>query len=125
MRDTEVQPLVSDGLLAELANPDAQAQRGEYDAVTRALLSAALPEMASELLRWREAARYYPDALSLALRSEAIACRIDTARRTIRAPDPVPAAAMRDACETLIRHSRHADERAAARDVLAQMREAA
>lgn len=125
MRDTEVQPLVSDVLLAELANPDYHAQCGDYDAETRALLATALPEICSELLRWRQTAANRPFALALALRSEAIETRLTDARRAIRAPDPIHPRALTAACETLLRHSTDAAERAAASDVLAQMLEAA
>ena len=125
MRATNDQPLVSDDLLADLANPDYAQQCGEYDAQTCALLSAALPEIARELLRWRQAAANRPFALALALRSEAIETRLTEARRTIRAPDPIRPRALTAACETLLRHSTDAAERAAASDVLAQMQEAA
>ncbi len=116
------QPLVSDDLLAELANPDFNAQRGEFDAETRAMLATALPEICRELLRWRQAAADQPAALALALRSEAIEAKLDNARRTIRAPDPVPRRTLIAACKTLLRHSTNATERNAASDVLTQMR---
>lgn len=125
MRKTEVQPLISDDLLTELANPDDARQRGDFDTETRALLAMALPEMARELLRWRQTAANRPFALALALRSEAIENNLAEARRTIRAPDPIPAGHLRAACETLLRHSTDAAERAAASDVLAQLKEAA
>lgn len=125
MRDTKAQPLVSNDLLAELANPDFDAQRGEFDAVTRAMLATALPEICSELLRWRQAAANRPFALALALRSEAIEARLTDARRAIRAPDPICPRALTAACETLLRHSTDAAERAAASHMLAQMQEAA
>ncbi|WP_054462447.1 hypothetical protein [Phaeobacter sp. 11ANDIMAR09] len=125
MRDTEVQPLVSDDLLAELANPDYHQQCGEFDAETRAMLATALPEICSELLRWRQTAANRPFALALALRSEAIENRLTDARRAIRAPDPIHPRDLAAACETLLRHSTDASERAAASDVLAQMQEAA
>ena len=125
MRATEDQPLVSDDLLTQLANPDFDAQRGEFDAETRALLAAALPEICRELLGWRQTARNRPFALALALRSEAIEARVDQARRDIRAPEPIHPHTLTAACETLLRHSTDATERAAAADVLAQMRRAA
>lgn len=125
MRDTEVQPLVSDDLLAELANPNYHQQCGDFDAETRAMLATALPEICSELLRWRQTAANHPFALALALRSEAIENRLTEARRAIRAPDPIHPRALTAACETLLRHSTDAAERAAASDVLAQMQEAA
>lgn len=125
MRDTEVQPLVSDDLLAELANPNYHQQCGEFDAETRAMLATALPEICRELLRWRQVAANRPFALALALRSEAIENRLTDARRAIRAPDPIHPRALIAACETLLRHSTEAAERAAASDVLAQMQEAA
>jgi hypothetical protein len=125
MRDTEVQPLVSDDLLAELANPNENRQCGDFDAETRALLAMALPEICSELLRWRQAAANQPFALALALRSEAIEARLTDARRAIRATDLTHPRALTAACETLLRHSTDATERAAASDVLAQMQEAA
>ena len=125
MRATEEQPLISDGLLAEFANPDFNAQRGEFDASTRALLAIALPEICNELLSWRQTAAQQPLALALALRSEAIASRVANARCTIRAPNPIPSDILTDACETLLRHSTDAAERAAASDVLAQLQQAA
>lgn len=125
MRATQDQPLVSDDLLAELANPDFDAQRGEFDAETRAMLATALPEICSELLLWRQTARNRPFVLALALRSEAIEARLDDARRTIRAPEPAHARDLTAACETLLRHSTDAAERTTASDVLAQMQEAA
>jgi len=118
-------PLVSDALLAELAEPDYDQQRGEYSAETRALLASALPEICAELLECRRAVRDRPFALSLALRSEAITARLNNARVTIRAPGPILPGILRDACETLIRHSSDAFERQAATDVLAQIREVA
>lgn len=125
MRATEDQPLVSNDLLAQLAQPDDQQLCGDYDDETRALLAAALPEMARELLRWREAAAQRPFALVLALRSEAIEQRLTEARSAIRAPGPIQPRALTAACETLLRHSTNAAERAAASDVLAQMQRAA
>lgn len=125
MRDTEVQPLVSDDLLAELANPDYHQQCGEFDAETRAMLAVALPEICSELLRWRQTAANRPFALALALRSAAIEARLTDARRAISAIDPIPPHTLTTACETLLRHSTDAAERAAASDVLAQMQVAA
>lgn len=125
MRDTEVQPLVSDDLLAELANPDYHQQCGDFDAETRAMLAIALPEICSELLRWRKASQGRSAALTLALSWEAIEIRLTDARRTIRAPDPIHPRTLTAACETLLRHSTDAAERAAASNVLAQMQEAA
>jgi len=125
MRDTEVQPLVSDDLLAELANPNYHQQCGDFDAETRALLAVALPEICSELLRWRQTAANRPFALARPLRSEAIEARLTDARRAIRAPEPIHPRALTAACETLLHHSTDAAERTAASDVLAQMQEAA
>ncbi|WOI34744.1 hypothetical protein R1T40_08470 [Tritonibacter scottomollicae] len=125
MLATEVQPLVGDDLLAELASPDYHQQCGEFDAETRAMLAVALPEICSELLRWRQTAANRPFALALALRSAAIEARLTDARRAIRAPDPIHPRALTAACETLLRHSADAAERAAASDALAQMQEAA
>ncbi|TDE34151.1 hypothetical protein [Antarcticimicrobium sediminis] len=124
-RATEDEPLVSDNLLAQLADPDFDAQRGEFDAQTRALLAVALPEICSELLGWRQTASNRPFALALALRSEAIEARLDQARHDIRAPEPVHPNTLTAACETLLRHSTDAAERSAAADVLAQIRRAA
>lgn len=125
MRDTEVQPLVSDDLLAELANPDYHQQCGDFDAETRAMLATALPEICSELLRWRKASQGRSAALTLALSWEAIDTRLTNARRTIRAPEPVAASTLKAACETLLRHSTDTAERFAATEVLSQMQEAA
>lgn len=125
MRDTDVQPLVSDDLLAELANPDYQQQCGDFDAQTRAMLATALPEICSELLRWRQTAANRPFALALTLRSEAIKNRLANARRDIRAVDPIHSRTLTAACETLLRHSTDTAERIAASDVLEQMQEVA
>lgn len=125
MLATDARPLISDHLLTELANPDYARQCGDFDAETRAMLATALPEICNELLRWRQTAANRPFALALALRSEAIVAHLAGARRTIRAPDPIHPRALTAACETLLRHSTDAAERAAASDVLAQMQEAA
>lgn len=125
MRIPETEPLVSDSLLVDLANPDFAAQCGDFDSQTCAMLAVALPEMARELLRWRRTAQGRRPALSLALQWEAIDARLKDARRTIRSPGPISAPDLTAACETLLRHSTDAAERAAASDVLAQMQEAA
>ncbi|AVO36616.2 hypothetical protein [Pukyongiella litopenaei] len=117
--DTRSDPTpVSDDLLARLAGGGAHVELADG-------MPALLPAICAELLQWRQTARSRPSALSLALRSEAIAARLDRARRTIRAPEPVSAHDLAEACETLLRHSPHADERTAAADVLAQMKVAA
>mgnify|MGYP003149098237 FL=1 len=69
MRATENQPLVSDELLTELADPTYQQQCGDFDVETCALLAAALPEICTELLLWRQMAASKPVALPMALRS--------------------------------------------------------
>lgn len=125
MLATEDQPLVSNDLLAELASPDFNALRGEFDAKARALLATALPEICGELLRWREAAEERPNALAMALRSQAVNTRLDAARSAIRSASWTSESALAEACETLLRHSTDTAERAAAADVLTQMREAA
>ncbi|WP_320178101.1 hypothetical protein [Roseovarius pacificus] len=121
---TDVQ-IVSDDTLRLLARHDPQRALGELDAEDQAILCMTLGDICDELLRWRKAARTRPSALALALRSEAIATRLENARRTIRAPGPLDQATLRAACETLLRHSTDPAERTAATEVLAQMQEAA
>jgi hypothetical protein len=118
----QTRPLVSDVILEDLATPNHDELRGEYSDERRALLAMILPDIADELLTWRRAANQRPFALSMALRSETIAHRLDNARRTIRAPEPIFPGDLREACETLIRHSSDPFERDAARDVLAQIK---
>ncbi len=125
MLATEVQPLVSDELLAELADPDYPQQCGDFDAETRAMLATALPEICSELLRWRQTAANRPFELSLALRSEAILKQLGEARAILRGPKVISEAELTAACETILRHSCNPAECDAASDVLAQMRGAA
>lgn len=90
-----------------------------------ALLAEALPQICTELLRWRNAAKNRPFALALALRSEAIEARVDDARSVIRAPGPIAHKDLTVACQTLLRHSKYAAERNAAADVLKQIGQAA
>ncbi|MEX5515691.1 hypothetical protein [Pseudophaeobacter sp. 1A09344] len=125
MHTTEATPNVSDDLLAKLANLTNPPQPGDFDVETCAKLAAVLPEICGELLRWRQTARNRPFALALALRSEAIAAKLDDARNAIRAAGPTHIRELAEACETILRHSTDATERAAASDVLSQMQEAA
>lgn len=122
---TPTESIVGDQLLTDLATQRPGEERGEFSDTRRAILAMALPDIAAELLAWRRAARNRPFALSLALRSDAIAARLDDARRTIRAPDPIFPRDLRDACETLVRHSSNPFERQAASEVLAQIKEVA
>lgn len=125
MRATENQPLVSDELLTELANPTYRQQCGDFDVETCALLAAALPEICTELLLWRQMAASKPAALAMALRSDSIESRLSDARRVVITTGAIDPGALGVACQSLMRHSIDADERAAASAVLAEMREAA
>jgi len=115
---------ISDNILTKLAALDYDAARGEFSAEARATLATALPEICAELLRWRQAAANTPYSLALALRSAAIEADVTKARQTIRAQSPLPDDLI-NACETLLRHSSNAPERAAAEFVLAETQEAA
>ncbi len=121
MQHEQTTPLISDTLLAELAQPTPDQQRGEYDDKTRALLAMALPEICAELLRWRDTARTRPAELALALRSESIAQLLEQSRRIIRAEAP-DRAALITACAAILRHSQDATERDAAARVLGDMK---
>ncbi|MFW2541509.1 hypothetical protein ACN2XU_02625 [Primorskyibacter sp. 2E107] len=99
---------VSDEFLQDLSDTT------EIDEHIAAQLAMVLPDICDELLNRRRGDR-------LALSWQATQDRIAAARATLRASDPIPTRDMRDACETLLRHSTHADERAAAADVLSQM----
>ncbi len=125
MRATENQPLVSDELLTELANPTYRQQCGDFDVETRALLAAALPEISNELLLWRQMAASKPAALAMALRSDSIESRLSDARRVVSTTGAIDPGALGVACQSLMRHSIDVDERAAAAAVLAEMQEAA
>lgn len=123
MRATQDQPLVSDDLLAELTHPDFDAQRGEFDAETRAMLATALPEICRELLTFRRTARN-KQAEKFKAQRQMSRRRLETARRKIRASDPIPTHTLAAACKTLLKYSTDSTERAAASDVLAQLQEA-
>lgn len=112
-------PLITDQMLAELAAPGAQAIMGEWDDKTRAFLAVAIPEMATDLLRRRRA------DLTIAIHPAAAAQSLAVARHIIRAPDPIPPSKLFAACQTLLQHSTFAEERAAATDVLSQLKAAA
>lgn len=118
MISSSTPPTVSDTILAELAHPANHLQR--ENCTTHMLQS-----LAAELREWRRAAQQRPFALSLALRSEAIADRLETARDTLRCPDPVHQNALRTACETILRYTADTTERSAASEVLSQLTEAA
>lgn len=125
MRATENQPLVSDELLTELANPTYRQQCGDFDVETCALLAAALPEICTELLLWRQMAASKPAALAMALRSDSIESRLSDARRVVSTTGAIDPGALGVACQSLMRHSIDVDERVAASAVLAEMQEAA
>ncbi|NIZ09287.1 hypothetical protein HCZ97_07570 [Pseudooceanicola sp. HF7] len=116
-------PLIRDGLLAHLAAPDPDAQQGDFDAETRALLAVALPEICLELLQWRDAARTRPAALAMALRSQALEDQLTAARQAIQLATPHDASALASACDTLQRLSPFPDERDAAAQVLVELRQ--
>lgn len=108
-------PLLTDTLLAELANPDSYQVCGEFTAEALALLGTAVPEMARELLQRRSAAP------TLAVHPQAARQSLDQARRMIRDKAPIHPMMLRVVCQTLLTHSTFADERAAASDILKQL----
>lgn len=118
MTARETPTLISDTVLATLAHPANTFQR--ENCTTHMLQS-----LAAELAQWRRAAKDTPDALSLALRSEAIVERLEQARNILRSDTPDFETTLHDACETILRHSTFAEERAAAQDILAQIKRAA
>ena len=118
MQTKENNPLITDQLLAELAAPDYQSSMGEWDDETRALLAAAVPEMAAELLQRRA-------ALCIAIHPEAAKQSVERARGLLRSPDPIHPRALIAACQALVHHSPDAEERAAASQALAEMEPAA
>lgn len=81
MRATQNEPLVSDELLTELANPTYRQQSGDFDVETCALLATALPEICTELLFWRQMAASKPAALPITLRSPSIEEPLSEVRR--------------------------------------------
>jgi hypothetical protein len=111
-------PLLSTPLLTELATPNNQAITGDWDDETRAILAAAVPEMAAELMK-RHA------ALCVAIHPEAAQQSVERARAIIRATDPVAPRTLMAVCQTLLMHSRDAAELSAATDIIAQMEAAA
>jgi len=118
MQTKDNTPLITDQLLAEMAAPDVQASMGEWDDEARAFLAIAIPEMAAELLQRRQ-------ALCIAVHPKAAQQSIERAREIIRAPDPISQRELMAACQTLLMHSRDADEQAAARNIIAEMEAAA
>lgn len=113
-------PLLSDDLLQSLANPVGTAVTGDWDIQTRAMLAVIIPQMAAELLVTRH-------RCGIVLRPDpkAVEQSLEDARALIRSADPVHPRQLRMACETLLLHSKYADERTAADHVLREMREAA
>lgn len=67
MRDTEVQPLVSDDLLAAITDFGFDADPGDVSAAIQ-----SLPEICEELLLWRRTAETRPFELAMALRGAAL-----------------------------------------------------
>lgn len=118
MQTKATTPLITDQLLAEFAAPDAQAIMGEWDEETRALLSAAIPEMAAELLMRRQ-------TLCIAIHPGAAQQSVERARKLLRSPDPIHPRALVAACQALAHHSPDAEERAAAQQALSEMETAA
>lgn len=104
-------PLISDTLLAQLANPSDCEQRGEYGDATRAMLAIAVPEMAQELQARR--------------RAQAIEDRVQAALKIIHGAGPVATTTMATACETILDHCRLAHHRDAARAILNALKAAA
>lgn len=122
MKDTfHTEHLVSDGLLRHLANPNYHDACGDFDEDTRAMLSTAVPEMAAELLRHREAASAQTGALMLAYSPEHSARKLREARAVLHAPGPVSNRDLAMACVAIKAHTKNAAEFAAAQDVLHQI----
>ncbi|MBT2130096.1 hypothetical protein [Aliiroseovarius lamellibrachiae] len=120
MSAIEPKPLISNDLLTELANPNYDATRGEFNTETRALLATALPEMCRELLAHRQAQDH---ALEQSFRNQAND-QLRKARATLLG-DGKSNFAIFTACNTILEHSQDATERNAATDVLAQITRAA
>lgn len=114
-------PLLTTLILTELATPDSQAMLGEWDAPTRALLSVAIPEMATELLL-RRACDDAGHPTPLNLRHQITAAQsLSRARQIVRAAPPLHPGELALACRTILQHSQNASERNAASDVLSQI----
>ena len=111
-------PFISTALLTELATPNNQAITGDWDAETRALLAAAVPEMAAELLTRRA-------STCIAIHPQAAAQSAERARILMQSKDPIHPTALAAACQSLMMNSDDAEERAAAQQVLSEMDAAA
>jgi hypothetical protein len=111
-------PFISTRLLTELATPNNQAITGNWDAETRALLAAAVPEMAAELLTRRA-------NTCIAIHPQAAAQSAERARILMRSKNPIHPMTLAAACQSLMMNSDDAEERAAAQQVLSEMDAAA
>ncbi|QBR35731.1 hypothetical protein ETW23_05830 [Leisingera sp. NJS201] len=109
-------PTISDELLKRLANPTAQEQLGEFDEVSCAMLAVALPEICSELLKRRRNDEASRESLQATAREAAL----KRSRNIMRTPAPHTPRTVVRACETVMRLSTNAAERATASDVMAQ-----
>ncbi len=109
---------ITNTTLLELANPSVQESLVGWDDETCAFLAVAIPEMAKEILQFRE-------ALCIAIHPEAAQQSLERARAIIRAPDPITPRTLMAACQTLLMHSRDAAEQSAAKQIIKEMEAAA
>lgn len=109
-------PTISNHLLTRFANLSAQEQMGDFDAVTRAQLAVALPEICNELLKRRQQDADRAKHKQRQRRDYSLG----KARNIIRAVQKHSHRRVVSACETVLRQSPNIKDRAIATGILAQ-----
>lgn len=116
MQNQPHHPLITDEMLRDLASPNYAQSIGDWDAEHAALMSAAIPEIAAELLKRRAEPHATLNADAQSLRR---------AHDLLNTRQPIHPRALTAACQTIAQLSPDTEARHAAQDILKQMEAAA